>query len=76
MSNDTNTNSRRPEYTAYCVREYRKAGGDKKSDWSRVGIAWAHKDGDGFDVILDAIPLAGRIAIRKNKPKSEQAGEA
>ena len=41
-----------------------------------MGIAWAHKDGDGFDVILDAIPLAGRIAIRKNKPKSEQAGEA
>jgi len=73
MSDDTNTDSRRPEYTAYSVREYRKPGGAKHSDWTRVGIAWAHKDGDGLDLILDAIPVSGRIAIRKSAPKTERA---
>jgi hypothetical protein len=73
MSNDTTTtSSKRPTHTAYSVREY-QIGGEKKSDWNRVGIAWAHKDGGGFDVILDAIPVNGRIAIRRNKPKPEQA---
>ena len=72
MSNDTTAASKRPTHTAYSVREYQK-GGERKSDWNRVGIAWAHRDGDGFDIILDAIPVNGRVALRKNKPKSEQA---
>ena len=71
MSNDTN-NSKRPTHTAYSVREYQK-NGQKESDWTRIGVAWAHRDGDGFDIILEALPINGRVALRKSKPKSEQA---
>ena len=72
MSNDTNTNSKRPTHTAFSVRNYRK-GEQVESDWTRIGVAWAHKDGDGFDIVLEALPVSGRVAIRKNKPKPEQA---
>ena len=71
MSNEA-SNSKRPTHTAYSVREYQK-NGQKESDWTRVGVAWAHRDGDGFDIILEALPVNGRVALRKSKPKPEQA---
>ena len=71
MSNAA-SNSKRPTHTAYSVREYQK-NGQKESDWTRIGVAWAHRDGDGFDIILEALPINGRVALRKSKPKSEQA---
>ena len=71
MSNEA-SNSKRPTHTAYSVREYQK-NGQKESDWTRIGVAWAHRDGDGFDIILEALPINGRVALRKSKPKSEQA---
>ncbi|HWW87222.1 MAG TPA: hypothetical protein VNZ26_26675 [Vicinamibacterales bacterium] len=74
MTNTTKTNNR-PTHTAYSVRDYQK-NGKTESDWTRVGVAFAHRDGNGFDILLEAIPVNGRIALRKNKPKSEQAPEA
>jgi hypothetical protein len=70
MSNDTTTTAKRPSFTAYSVRDYQK-NGQKESDWNRIGVAWQHKDGDGFDIILDANPVNGRVAVRKNKPKQQ-----
>lgn len=69
MSNDTTTN-KRPTHTAYSVREYHKQG-QTESDWTRIGAAWAHRDGGGFDLLLDAFPISGRVVIRKSKPKSD-----
>jgi hypothetical protein len=68
----SDTNSKRPTFTAFSVRDYQKDG-QKESDWTRIGVAWPHRDGEGFDVILEALPVSGRVAIRKNKPKPEQA---
>lgn len=47
-------------------------GGDK-AYWTKVGSAWPHEDGDGFNVKLLALPLDGRLVIRKPKPK--EAGQ-
>lgn len=66
MSNPT---TNRPTHTAYSVRDYQK-GSETKSQWSAIGIAWQHRDGQGFDIVLDAIPVNGRIALRKSKPKA------
>jgi hypothetical protein len=42
-----------------------------KQVWIRLGSAWAHADGIGFNLQLETIPLDGRIALRiaaeKNK---------
>ncbi len=74
MSNDatTTSSSKRPTHTAYSVRKYQK-NGEHKSDWTQIGVAWLHGDGNGFDIVLECIPVNGRVALRKNKPKSEQA---
>ena len=66
------SNTNHPTHTAYSVREYEK-NGEQKSDWTRIGIAWAHRDGEGFDIVLDALPVNGRIALRKSKPKAARA---
>jgi hypothetical protein len=66
----SDTISKRPTFTAFSVRDYTK-NGTKESDWSRIGCAWLHKDGEGFDIILEATPVNGRVAIRKNKPKPQ-----
>lgn len=58
----------RPTLTAFAVRNFRSE--DKEdSSWLKVGSAWAHKDGKGFDVVLDAVPVGGRVVLRVNEPK-------
>ena len=54
----TETQRRRPSFIAWHVRDGRAPF------WDRVGVAWANKDG-GFTVQLHAVPLSGRIVLRK-----------
>ena len=59
-----------PDFYVYTVKE-RSHGQDPF--WLRVGAAWANKDGAGFNVQLDALPLDGRLVLRV--PKAEEAKE-
>lgn len=54
------TASKLPTHVAYQVRD--REG--QKGIWTRVGSAWPHADGKGFNVQLDAVPLDGRISLR------------
>lgn len=56
---DTNT-AKAPSHTAYHVRD--REGG--KGFWTRIGTAWPHRDGKGFNIQIDAIPLDGRVTLR------------
>jgi hypothetical protein len=71
MTTDTNTNptsSKAPSHIAYHVRD--REGG--KGFWSRIGSAWAHQDGQGFNVQLDGlVPLDGRITLRVASEKKD-----
>ena len=42
-------------------------GVGEKSFWTKIGCAWQHGDGQGFNVQVAAIPLAGRLVIRAHK---------
>ena len=64
----------KPVYHAYSVREYEKDG-KKDSFWTKLGVVWAHRDGKGFDVVLEALPINGRITIREPKEDDKGAGE-
>lgn len=55
----TATESKAPTHIAYHVRESKD-----KSFWTRIGAAWQHKDGKGFNIQVDTVPLDGRISIR------------
>jgi len=48
-----------PGYIAYQVRE-----GTDKGYFTRIGAAWSNKDGKGFNIQLDSVPLDGRITLR------------
>lgn len=67
-SKTTNTNSgRKPPFIAYSVRE---RDGDK-SRWTEIGVAFPHRDGKGFDILYDAVPLSGKITLRANEEKKQ-----
>jgi hypothetical protein len=59
--------ARTPTHVAYHVRDAKLGQGF----WTRVGSAWAHKDGKGFNLQLDIVPLDGRITLRVAKEKRE-----
>jgi hypothetical protein len=43
--------------------------------WLKVGAAWEHKDGEGFNVVLHATPVTGKLVLRKPKEKSDDIPE-
>lgn len=59
-------------FDAYSVREYEVAG-EKKSDWTKVGVAFPHSDGKGFNVLLQAVPVDGKMVLRLHEPKEDSA---
>lgn len=60
MTDDTqNTASKAPTHIAYQVRD-----GSAKGFWTRIGAAWQHKDGKGFNIQLDCMPFDGSITLR------------
>jgi len=58
-SKSNETTSKAPSHIAYHVRD-----GKDKGFWTRIGVAWQHKDGKGFNIQLDVAPLDGRIQVR------------
>lgn len=59
-------------FDAYTVREY-ELDGEKKGDWTPLGVAFPHKDGKGFNVILHALPVDGKLVLRLHEPKDDSA---
>jgi hypothetical protein len=57
---------KQPSHIAYQVRD----GKENDSFWTRIGVAWATKDGKGFTIQLNALPLDGRIVLRE--PESRE----
>lgn len=52
-----------PSHLAYSVRTY----GEDQSSWSRIGAAFPHRDGQGLDVVLDSVPVDGRVTLREQQ---------
>lgn len=68
MTNTTQpTQSNAPSHVAYQVRD--REG--KKAFWTRIGSAWPHADGNGFNIQIEAMPLDGRITLRVASEKKE-----
>lgn len=61
-----NQSSNRP-YGVYVVE-----GEGDKAFWTRVGAAWPHEDRDGFNISLTALPVGGKLVIRKPKPTEDR----
>ena len=59
-----------PKYHAYHVADAKADG--QKARWHRIGVVFAHDDGEGETLVLDSLPIHfdGRIVMRA--PKTEQ----
>lgn len=66
----TQTQKSKPDYAVYVVE-----GEGDKAHWTKIGAAWSHTDGEGFNLSLSALPLNGRLTVRKPKPEQNGAGQ-
>ena len=57
------------------TREYEK-GGEKKTAWTKVGIFFPKQGGEPGEgqIILDALPLNGKLVLKVAKARSESVG--
>ena len=53
-----------PSHTIFQVIEREK----NANIWTRVGAAWIHQDGKGFNLAFSAIPMHGRVVLRRYDP--------
>ncbi|MBO9499556.1 MAG: hypothetical protein J7483_08885 [Novosphingobium sp.] len=60
MTQQTPSAGRQPTH-----RIYRVIGDGENSSWTPIGAAWPNKDGHGFSIVCDAVPLQGRIVMRR-----------
>jgi len=58
-------------YDVFIVEDYTDRGGAEKANWIRVGAAFPHKDGKGFNAELRALPVSGKIVLRLREPKQD-----
>ena len=61
------TASKAPSHIVYHVRN--REGGE--GFWTRIGSAWPHADGNGFNIQIETVPLDGRITLRVASEKTK-----
>lgn len=75
MSNET----KKPSHGVYSIRNY-KLGSEDRSQWTQLGVAWAHKGGNGFNIKLNCLPVDGEMTIYpfadKKADTADQPAEA
>ena len=54
----------------FAISERESPGGETKDRWTRIGIGFVNRD-NSINVVLDAIPLNGRLQIRDRRAKTK-----
>jgi hypothetical protein len=60
-----------PTYQAYTV--VKREGQD--DFWLAIGAAFMHQDGDGYNVVLQALPINGKVVLRLPKTQGDTTTE-
>ena len=68
-TNTKTTNGSKPTHIVYHVQDRE----DDKPLWTPIGAAWPNRDGKGFNIQIDALPVPfnGRLTVRERKNKEE-----
>ncbi len=66
-----------PAFIASVSESYTDAGGKEQNYWTDVGVAFPHRDGEGFNVVIrKGLSVSGTLILRtprsseKEKPAS------
>lgn len=60
MATQRKTPGSKPTHRIYLV-----TGEGKSAFWTAIGAAWPNRDGEGFSITLDMVPLQGRTVMRR-----------
>jgi hypothetical protein len=45
---------------------------DQKTYWTRVGAAFKNRD-ESLTIVLEALPVSGRLQVRKDEPRERRS---
>lgn len=67
-----------PEFDVFAVRE--REGGKGKDVFTKIGVAFKRRNGEGVNILLDALPLGRRLVVvpplsDEDEEKREPRGE-
>lgn len=62
-------NGNPPTHRLYIVK-----GEGENARWLEAGAAWANRDGQGFTLSIDVLPLNGRLVMRAADTKPGREG--
>jgi hypothetical protein len=60
-----NEHTNQPTYRAFTIVKRE----EQNDFWTPIGAAFPHKDGNGFNIMLAALPISGKIVLRPTKEK-------
>jgi hypothetical protein len=63
--------TQQPSYQAYTV--IKRKGHDDW--WINIGAAFMHQGGDGYNIVPQALPINGKIALRLPKDDAKQGDD-
>ena len=69
------SDNKKPTHKVFVVEEREGEGKDEDAFWTRVGSAWPHKDGKGYNIVLSALPLNGRLVLREFTEDDDKADD-
>ncbi len=62
-----------PRLNAFTVAEFTAEDGKPAKAWTRIGVAFANKNGPGYSIRLNALPLNGNLVLLP--PDTEEEDE-
>jgi hypothetical protein len=70
-----------PTHIVYHVRDIGTPGESEapRAFWTKVGVAWQHNDTKGLNIVLETVPLNGRLVVRtavQEGSQTEAPGDA
>jgi hypothetical protein len=68
---ENNRDAKQPTHRAYTV--IKREGQDDY--WLNLGLVFPHKDGGGFNIMLQAVPLDGKIVSREVSDGEPEQGQ-
>ena len=71
-----NTSNTLTHFNVFIVEEYdaptKEDQGHKARSWTKVGAAFPHKEGAGFNIELEALPVNGRLVAFPAEANEQQ----
>jgi hypothetical protein len=71
MLKNPTTPTNKPRFDVLVTDTYQNSAGEDQTNWIRIGVAFPHADGEGFQIELKALPLTGKLVMRLHRPKAD-----